>query len=251
MIGRVFGAAQQIRSATVFPFNLPPIIGLSTSGGFEYQLQNLEGRDPAEMGGVMHGLLGAANQDPRLARVFSTFSATHAERVPRHRPRQGAGARAEHQRRVHRAAGHAGRHLRQRLQPVRPHLAGQHPGRGDDRNDIPAIWKIFVRNKPRHHGAAALDRRDAHRDRPADHQPLQQLPLDHHQRRPGARASRRATRWRRWPQVSANTLPPGYDYEWTGTAYQEIAGAAARPARSSRWRCCSPTCSWSRCTKAG
>ncbi len=40
----MFGAAQQIRSANVFPFNLPPIIGLSTSGGFEYQLQNLEGR---------------------------------------------------------------------------------------------------------------------------------------------------------------------------------------------------------------
>ena len=49
VIGRVFGAAQQIRSAMVFPFNLPPIIGLSTSGGFEYQLENLEGRDPAEM----------------------------------------------------------------------------------------------------------------------------------------------------------------------------------------------------------
>ncbi len=49
VIGRVFGAAQSIRTAVVFPFNLPPIIGLSTSGGFEYQLQNLEGRDPAEM----------------------------------------------------------------------------------------------------------------------------------------------------------------------------------------------------------
>ena len=32
VIGRVFGAAQQVRAANVFPFNLPPIIGLSTSG---------------------------------------------------------------------------------------------------------------------------------------------------------------------------------------------------------------------------
>ena len=46
LIGRVFGAVQQIRTANVLPFNLPPIIGLSTSGGFEYQLENLEGRDP-------------------------------------------------------------------------------------------------------------------------------------------------------------------------------------------------------------
>ncbi|MBS0562704.1 MAG: efflux RND transporter permease subunit, partial [Proteobacteria bacterium] len=76
-IGRLFGAVQQIRQAVVFPFNLPPIIGLSTSGGFEYQLENLEGRDPAEMGSVMRGLLAAANQDPRLTRVFSTFTANN------------------------------------------------------------------------------------------------------------------------------------------------------------------------------
>ena len=48
VIGRIFGAGQQIRSAIVFPFNLPPIIGLSTSGGFEYQLENLEGRPPED-----------------------------------------------------------------------------------------------------------------------------------------------------------------------------------------------------------
>ena len=44
--------------------------------------------------------------------------------LARHRPREGAGARAQHERRVHRAAGDARRHLRQQLQPVRPHLAG-------------------------------------------------------------------------------------------------------------------------------
>jgi multidrug efflux pump subunit AcrB len=46
VIGRVFVAMQQVRSANAFPFNLPPIIGLSTSGGFEYQLENLEGAIP-------------------------------------------------------------------------------------------------------------------------------------------------------------------------------------------------------------
>jgi hypothetical protein len=38
LIGQVFGAAQQIRSANVLPFNLPPVVGLSTTGGFEYML---------------------------------------------------------------------------------------------------------------------------------------------------------------------------------------------------------------------
>ena len=46
LIGRMFGAVQQIRSANVVPFNLPPIIGLSTSGGFEYQLREPGGPRP-------------------------------------------------------------------------------------------------------------------------------------------------------------------------------------------------------------
>jgi hydrophobe/amphiphile efflux-1 (HAE1) family protein len=62
-------------AAQVIPFNLPPIIGLGTAGGFEYQLQNLEGRPAAEMAAVMRGLVLAANQDPQLDRVFSTFAA--------------------------------------------------------------------------------------------------------------------------------------------------------------------------------
>src|ERR1700716_4212645 len=47
LIGRTFGAASQIPPAQGLPVNLPPIIGLSTSGGFEYQLAALEGQDPA------------------------------------------------------------------------------------------------------------------------------------------------------------------------------------------------------------
>jgi multidrug efflux pump subunit AcrB len=57
LIRRTFGAGSQIRQANVLPFNLPPIIGLSTSGGFEYQLEALEGQDPAAMGSVAGGLI--------------------------------------------------------------------------------------------------------------------------------------------------------------------------------------------------
>src|SRR6202007_2624670 len=77
VIGKVFAEGQQIRTATVIPFNLPPIIGLSTTGGFEYELEGLEGQDPAAMNSVMQGLLTAANQDPQLTRVFSTYTASN------------------------------------------------------------------------------------------------------------------------------------------------------------------------------
>src|SRR5205823_14907581 len=77
LIARVFGEGQQIRTAAVIPFNLPPIIGLSTTGGFEYELEGLEGQEPAAMNSVMQGLLASANQDPRLTRVFSTYTASN------------------------------------------------------------------------------------------------------------------------------------------------------------------------------
>ncbi len=77
MIRRIFREGQQIRDANVIAFNLPPIIGLSTGGGFEYVLEALEGQDPSQMSSVMGGLIAAANADPRMTRVFSTFTATN------------------------------------------------------------------------------------------------------------------------------------------------------------------------------
>src|SRR5208282_3110004 len=77
LIAKVFAEGQQLRTATVIPFNLPPIIGLSTTGGFEYELEGLQGQEPAAMNSVMQGLLATANQDPRLTRVFSTFTASN------------------------------------------------------------------------------------------------------------------------------------------------------------------------------
>ena len=43
LIAKTFGAGLQVRTATVLPFNLPPVIGLGTTGGFEYQLESFEG----------------------------------------------------------------------------------------------------------------------------------------------------------------------------------------------------------------
>ena len=37
---------RRIREANIIPFNVPPIIGLGTGGGFEYQLLDLQGGDP-------------------------------------------------------------------------------------------------------------------------------------------------------------------------------------------------------------
>ena len=64
-----------ISGGVATPINLPPIIGLGSTGGFEYALQALQGQAPADIAATMRGLIVAANQDPRLAGVFSTFAA--------------------------------------------------------------------------------------------------------------------------------------------------------------------------------
>jgi hydrophobe/amphiphile efflux-1 (HAE1) family protein len=73
-LGEKFG---QISGGTVVPLAPPPIIGLGTGGGFTYVLEDLRGGDPKALAQVVRGLVVAANQDPKLSRVFTTFSATN------------------------------------------------------------------------------------------------------------------------------------------------------------------------------
>jgi multidrug efflux pump len=68
---------ESIQGGSVVPLAPPPIIGLGTGGGFTYVLEDLRGGDPKALAQVLRGLIVAANQDPQLSRVFSTFSATN------------------------------------------------------------------------------------------------------------------------------------------------------------------------------
>jgi hydrophobe/amphiphile efflux-1 (HAE1) family protein len=77
LIARLGPEFRQITGGTVVPLAPPPIIGLGTGGGFAYVLEDLRGGDPKALAQVLRGLLVAANQDPKLSRVFSTFSATN------------------------------------------------------------------------------------------------------------------------------------------------------------------------------
>ena len=64
-----------VRGAIAFPFNLPPILGLGSTGGFQYVLEALQGQSPTDLAAALRGLLVAANQQPELAGVFSTYAA--------------------------------------------------------------------------------------------------------------------------------------------------------------------------------
>jgi hydrophobe/amphiphile efflux-1 (HAE1) family protein len=77
VIARLGPKFRQIQGGTVVPLAPPPIVGLGTGGGFTYVLQDLRGGDPKVLAQAVRGLTVAANQDPLLQRVFSTFSATN------------------------------------------------------------------------------------------------------------------------------------------------------------------------------
>ena len=224
VIGRVFGITLGIREALAFPLNLPPIIGLSTGGGFSYQLQNLEGRDPVEMGSVMFGLLGAANQTPGLTRVFSTFTPTVPSIV------------LDIDREKAQALGLSINDVFTALQAT---LGGIYvndlnlfgrtwqvniQAESADRGDIAAVNRIFVRSRQ---GAMVPLRSIAETRTVLGPQTISRY---NNVRsisvlgNPALGASSSAA-LAIMEQVSARTLPAGYDFEWTDTSYQEKLAA--------------------------
>src|SRR3954451_3291219 len=98
------------------------------------------------MNGVMNGLIAAANQDPRLARVFSTFSASNPSIYLD----------------VDRAKAQVlGLNLSDVFTTLQATLGGIYvnnfnlygrtwqvnvEGEAKDRTDIPSLWQIYVRN---------------------------------------------------------------------------------------------------------
>ncbi len=220
MVGKTFGAVQAIRSAMVFPFNLPPIIGLGNGSGFEYVLEALQGQDPVRNGQIMRGLVGSANQDPRLTRVFSTYTASNPSLfldIDRDK------------------AATLGVSVSDITTALQATLGGFYvnnfnlygrtwqvnlEGDAADRGDVPAMWRIHVRNKAGEMvplravaslrtvtGPQVITRYNNYRAISINGGPA-----------PGVSSGDALAAM---AAVSDRTLPAGYGYEWTGTAYQE------------------------------
>ncbi|MGJ8484597.1 efflux RND transporter permease subunit [Pseudoalteromonas sp. SYSU M81236] len=75
VLTRLMGQFWAMPDAQIMAFNPPSIPGLGTSAGFEFRLQDSEGREPAELAQVLNGLVYEANQRPELSNVYSTFRA--------------------------------------------------------------------------------------------------------------------------------------------------------------------------------
>ncbi|WP_426418940.1 efflux RND transporter permease subunit [Bradyrhizobium genosp. A] len=220
LIAKVFGAVQQVHAATVLPFNLPPVIGLGTGGGFEYQLESFEGADPSSMANVTQGLVAAANQDPRLARVFSTYGASAPSLY------------LDIDRAKAQALGVTINDVFTTLQTTLGsyfinnfNLFGRTwqvnlEAEAANRRDVSDLWSIYIRNAngtmvPLQSiaslrivtGPQVITRYNNYRSVTIDGSP--------------ATGIASGTALAAMTEVSAKTLPPGYGFEWTGTAFQE------------------------------
>ena len=128
IIARLRPQLAAIEGAVAFPFNLPPILGLGNTGGFQFVLEALQGQSPTDLAAVLRGLTVAANSQPELAGVFTTYSAdTPQIYLDIDRDKAQVLGRQD-QRHFQRLAIDAGQFLYQRLQYFRPYLAGERAG---------------------------------------------------------------------------------------------------------------------------
>ncbi len=250
VIGRVAAQTAAIPAAQVIPFNLPPIIGLGTGGGFEYQLQDLQGKPPEELAAVMRALILAANQDPALSRVFSTW-ATNNPQVYLDIDREKAQT--------------LGIQVSDIFTALQATLGGyyvndfnkfgrvwqvQVQGEEQDRKRFDDVYRIHVRNAKGDMvpiraimapelilGPQLLQRYNNYRSATDPGRPRARPQLGRRPDRHGAGLRRDAPR-----RVSASSGP---------APPSRRRRRAARPRSSWGWRCCSPTCSWWGSTKAG
>ena len=75
VIGTLAPTFNAIASAEIISFNPPSIPGISTTGGVNFVLEARNGQTPEELAAVSRALIFAANQNPDLAAVFTSFSA--------------------------------------------------------------------------------------------------------------------------------------------------------------------------------
>jgi hydrophobe/amphiphile efflux-1 (HAE1) family protein len=224
IIAQLFRQFQGISEAMVFAYNLPPILGLGTGSGFEYQLVSLRGADPAEIAAVTRAMVFAANQNPALNRVFTTYSASTPQLY------------LDLSREKVQTLGVSVSDVFNSLQSM---LGGYYvndfnlfgrtwqvnvQGEASERARIADIYQINVRNK---NGDMVPVRAFADARLILGPQSIVRYNNNRSVTVNGGPAPGRSSgeALAAMEQLSLTTLPNGYSYEWTGTALQEKEAA--------------------------
>jgi HAE1 family hydrophobic/amphiphilic exporter-1 len=229
LIGQLFPQFMTITDAQVIPVNPPPIQGLGTFGGFTFQLQDRQGTgDLDSLVGMMGQILGAANQDPRLQQVFSTFSAaTPQMRVEVNRDRAES---------LQVPVESVFRTLQSAIgsQYVNDFTLGQRNYRvyiqadQEFRNDPGDLSRLYVRSQD-DQMIALTNLVTLTEDVGA--QNINHFDLFRAIEITGSAAPGFSSgdAIEAMEEIAAQVLPPGYDYAWSGTSFEEIESGGQAP----------------------
>jgi hydrophobe/amphiphile efflux-1 (HAE1) family protein len=73
ILGRAQQGFAQVPEAFTFAFGLPPILGLSVTGGFQFMLEDRGGGELTQLSQVADTLVDAAHKRPEIGNAISTF----------------------------------------------------------------------------------------------------------------------------------------------------------------------------------
>ncbi|SKA12972.1 hydrophobic/amphiphilic exporter-1, HAE1 family [Enhydrobacter aerosaccus] len=220
----VNAAFSQITAANVFAFNLPPIMGLGTSSGFEFQLESLSGASPVDLAAVARGLMVSAQQVPELSRVFTTYGASTPQinlKLDRER------------------AQALGVNISDIFSALQTSMGGTYT---NDFNLFGRTWQVKVQAEAADRAKVSDINRVRIRSSNGELVPLQAVASVELTTAPamiirynnlrsvtlnGAPAEGYSSgqALAAMEKLAKDTLPPGYAYEWTGTAFQEKAAS--------------------------
>ena len=212
-----------IQEALIFVVAPPPVQGIGNAGGFRMMVEDRAGRGSEALQGAAFAMMGAAAKDPELTQVFSFFETSTPQLyldIDRTKAQMLGVARA---RRLRRAADLYRLVLRQRLQPVRPHLSRDRAGRqrlpARSRATCSTSACATTRARPCR-SASFTTVRDM--SGPVSRAALQSLSRGRARRRRRARLFARAGDRGHGADRRAQRCPTASPIEWTTLAYQQI-----------------------------
>ena len=220
IIAHANAAFAQIPEAVTFAFGLPPITGLSITGGFQFMLEDRAGGDLDQMSQVADSLIDAAHQHPQIGSMLNTFRAA----APAYKVDMDVDKLQT-----------LGIPVSDAYNALQTFLGGLYV---NDFNRFSHTWQVLVEAEPQF------------RMRPSDIDRFYVRSSDGNMVPLGTVASVQATtgpdvvfRYNRFraiqilggpapgvssgeaidvmEKVAAQALPTGYGYEWTGTTYQQ------------------------------
>jgi hydrophobe/amphiphile efflux-1 (HAE1) family protein len=233
ILGRLRARLSSIQEAIIVVFPPPPIRGISSGGGFQFELQSVAGGSLQELDETARKIMDAARQRPELAATFTGFRAG----VP------------QLDAQVDRAKAKAlGVPLSDVFSSLQIFLGSLYV---NDFNAFGRVYRVQLQAEPSFRASPSDVARLYVRSQPGTNgQPAQMVPLStlvsvkpitgpdtisHYNlyrtaeiagdTAPGASSGQAIAAMQ---DVARTVMPPGMSYEWTGLAYQEIeAGSRA------------------------